>query len=803
MATNKTRPARGGRGRGGTWLITFFIAAVAVGLAFSPAGGFKAAVFAQTDFNPAIPPQSVEDIEALEAYRSFDPTVPPQSVEDIEALNAYTRASNAADAYTGGSGVTQGADNPGAKAAAVQEKGAPPKKPKTIGCIALTVLGVPVAFNWDACAANIVYLIMWIFSWILWLAGIILDMSIYYTLNLSDLMSHVPVVDIGWKIFRDLANILFIFILLWIAIGTILGLVSGKTKEMVFHLVIVALLMNFSLFITKAVIDGSNIVALHFYNLIVTPSAGRTGLAALTPNSSFSGAFMEGLRIQTLYDPQTAGGQALRDTGSFTDFAAQVSGVVINMGKVILMGLLGIILMLTAAYVFLVAAILFIIRVVVLMMVMILSPLAFLAFALPAAKEYAEVWRKQLINQSLFAPLYLALSYVVVGTIQSDAFKYGVMSVNRQDTTAAAAATVTSAAAVFGIGPGGAVSTAGFAFVFNFIILIALMLASILVAKKMGAIGVETAVKLGKEARGFVGRQIMRGTYVTAAGGVVGYGAKGVGAVVGRIPGLKNVGDKISGFGEKTMEGAERVQKKIDIAELDKKFGKSTFGRTELGDFIRQETTGGALFGVKAKFGAEKTVKQAYEESEKLRELREDTRNKEAVQQAADRLKIAEQAEKAYARPDIKNFTDKDGKVDEQGFAAAEQTYIEKLKEILRPKRDDFENSSDFDAAEKFYRKIVEQLDLKQPKRADFSTQAEFDAALTAYENRPLERPTSHASTTELKVAQIMYDNIEKQKTMQEKDTEEKRAAVGTAMNFLSPQGFAELSERDIKELAP
>src|SRR3989338_4272130 len=140
---------------------------------------------------------------------------------------------------------------------------APPKdKPDFAGCVYW------FGINIDACLANIVYMIMWIFSWVLWIAGKILDMSLYYTLHMSDLLTHVPVVDIGWKIFRDIANICFIFVLLWTAIGTILGVNSGKTKELLAPIVVVALLINFSLFITKAVVDASNIVALHFYELI-------------------------------------------------------------------------------------------------------------------------------------------------------------------------------------------------------------------------------------------------------------------------------------------------------------------------------------------------------------------------------------------------------------------------------------------------------------------------------------------------------------------------------------------------------
>jgi hypothetical protein len=536
----------------------------------------------------------------------------------VQELNPNSVVTGAAAPSPNGAQTTP--QSTGQKAASADNQGANGKNPPTtIGCLSGN-FGIP-SLNLDACAASIVYIIMWIFSWFLWLAGKILDMSIYYTLNMADLMKHVPIVDIGWRIFRDLANILFIFILLWTAIGTILGLATGKTKEIIVNLVIVALLMNFSLFITKAVIDGSNIVALHFYNLIVTPNPKPNGdeiqsvVSFVTPTSSFSGAFMEGLKIQTVYEPQTAGGQALQQAGIQSDLNSQIAGGVINFGKIILIGIFGIILMITAAYVFIVAAILFIIRVVVLMMVMILSPLGFLSFVLPSTEHYAEEWKEKLISQSIFAPIYMALCYVVVLTIQTDAFKFGVMTVNRQDTAYSAASTAVSAAKlIFGTGGADNGTTAGLAFVFNFILLIGLMLGSIMVAHKLEATGVEFADEVGKEARAFVGRTVVRGTYVSAVGNVVGGAASTLGKWTGR-EGLKN-------FGDKFKSGAEKVQKNIDINELDKKFKRTGFGATELGSFIRKKTTGGSLFGAHAKFGGEESVEEYYEDSEKLKNRR-------------------------------------------------------------------------------------------------------------------------------------------------------------------------------------
>ena len=61
---------------------------------------------------------------------------------------------------------------------------------------------------------------------------------------------------------------IFILVLLYVAIQTILGL-SHETKTVIINVIIMALLINFSMFFTKVVIDSSNILALVFYNKLI------------------------------------------------------------------------------------------------------------------------------------------------------------------------------------------------------------------------------------------------------------------------------------------------------------------------------------------------------------------------------------------------------------------------------------------------------------------------------------------------------------------------------------------------------
>src|SRR3989338_4048102 len=128
-----------------------------------------------------------------------------------------------------------------------------------------------IVTNIKGCVAQIMDIAMWIAARTLWIAGVLFNITLDYTLNLNTLLEKMPIVDIGWKVLRDIANIVFIFITLWCGISITLGIGDNGKKAWGYlaQMVLVALFINFSLFIAKAVVDASNVAALHFYSLIV------------------------------------------------------------------------------------------------------------------------------------------------------------------------------------------------------------------------------------------------------------------------------------------------------------------------------------------------------------------------------------------------------------------------------------------------------------------------------------------------------------------------------------------------------
>lgn len=285
------------------------------------------------------------------------------------------------------------------------------------------------------CIARLAFIILGVASWVLWLAAILFNVSIGYSLNMSQLLKDLPMVDIGWTTFRDVTNIFFIFIILYIAVNTILGNAKYNAKTLLGKVIYTAVLINFSLFFTQAMIDVSNILALQFYGKIKTTTqninVSITGTATGNGGDStysevsnkdggISAAFTNALGMQTIWGTGAAeqgktGGAAAGLSPNAQQKTAEGSGL--NAGNLIIVGLGGTVFVLITAFVFFAGAIMFIIRAITLIFLMILSPLAFMAQILPSTQKYAGEWWDALIKNLIFPPVYILFLYMVISML--------------------------------------------------------------------------------------------------------------------------------------------------------------------------------------------------------------------------------------------------------------------------------------------------------------------------------------------------------------------------------------------------
>ena len=110
-----------------------------------------------------------------------------------------------------------------------------------------------------------------VFGWLAGAAGWMLNYAInefiigFAALFYSDAGTPVgtigPAVDLAWVTVRDIFNLGFIFGLIWIGFKMILNSDDSGTRRWLVYLIMAALLVNFSLFITKFVVDVANITA--------------------------------------------------------------------------------------------------------------------------------------------------------------------------------------------------------------------------------------------------------------------------------------------------------------------------------------------------------------------------------------------------------------------------------------------------------------------------------------------------------------------------------------------------------------
>jgi len=257
-----------------------------------------------------------------------------------------------------------------------------------LGCTSLTSISL------ESCVAQLAYIIWSVSAAITRVAAQFLDFFIYYSTNSSSYINSF--IDEGWSSIRDIANIFFIIALLFIAIKTILNLNVTNNKKLIGAVIVVALVINFSLFTTKVVIDASNILAKVFYNSIDTKDSKGNPVAEKNGQKSVS------LSVVEKFDPQKlTTGQSVFDLNPF---------------GFIFMTLASAVLLLYMTFIFFSVALLFVTRVVSLWMAMIFSPIAFASYTVPfdipgfGHKE----WWKSLLENAMLAPLFVFFLYIII-----------------------------------------------------------------------------------------------------------------------------------------------------------------------------------------------------------------------------------------------------------------------------------------------------------------------------------------------------------------------------------------------------
>ncbi|MCR4311557.1 MAG: hypothetical protein NUV54_03280, partial [Candidatus Taylorbacteria bacterium] len=291
---------------------------------------------------------------------------------------------------------------------------------------------------------------------------------------------------------------------------------------------------------------------------------------------------------------------------------------------------------------------------------------------------------------------------------------------------------------------------------------------------------------------------------------------------------------------------SEKAQRTMDVNELDKKFRDSAFGATELGSFIREQTTGRA---VHAKFGGEKSVHEGYEESEKLFSRRFAIENMQNAKNTADQVEGARGrllAEKPKWQD--KKYKNDDGSFNQAKFHVDFEKWMNSFKPVAEnyaPNRyakeyrnpDGTFNQAEFDKdtkegkvqTNKKYKnadgsfnqalyntdvlagqaEFTKDLSLfestlkRQPHRAIHAAGPAGDATFAAeqkkfeeYFEKPDRTSISYASSKRI------TDNRNKIKDQKANEVKKLEGSLGSFINQIVPDEFARMSEKDIMKMA-
>lgn len=210
--------------------------------------------------------------------------------------------------------------------------------------------------------------------------------------------TDLPIIQSGWKIMRDFANMLFIIALIVMAYGTIFNVPKYDFRSLLPRFIVIAVLINFSLVLGGLMIDATQVLNNTFLNAM----------------GDISGRLGQGLSPAALL-PNTAN---IEDASSIVDVAG-ASIVTLFFGIWFLFAfIVSVAVPMTVAFV----------RIPVLWALLIVSPMAWLLSILPATKGAFNAWWKQFLAWNLFLPYYLFFLYFALFFLsQKDAVLAGML----------------------------------------------------------------------------------------------------------------------------------------------------------------------------------------------------------------------------------------------------------------------------------------------------------------------------------------------------------------------------------------
>ncbi len=374
-------------------------------------------------------------------------------------------------------------------------------------------------------------------------------------------------VEIVWQAIRDLVNLALIFGLIYIGFRFILSSDDSGAKRNLVMLIIAALLVNFSLFFSKAVIDLTHVAANSFEESIVPARGGDRDIAgAFASTLNFSSILSDGNRVGN--DQEVS--------------ASSIWGVIFLTAAVLLV----------AAFVFAAVGFLLIVRFIVLTFLLMTSPVAVLGMIFPNMQSLSSRWMRLFLGQAFLAPIMMLMLYASLMVLSGMSVR--VHSGGLMDNSGI-------------IGTGGDVLQA----LPYYLLGIGFLLATLVISKQLGAYGAQGTISVGKRLAGHARSAALSPVRL---GGRVGAYAAGA------------AGRNVVGSAGRSLSNSRTVQRWAGSSGwrgVAGKAGRATGDAAAAASYdVRR------VGGVGKKLGIGEGKKRSYDQSQKDREKKEKERAK-------------------------------------------------------------------------------------------------------------------------------------------------------------------------------
>ncbi|MFH1308454.1 MAG: hypothetical protein ABIH51_00385 [Patescibacteria group bacterium] len=322
--------------------------------------------------------------------------------------------------------------------------------------------------------------------------------------------SNMNVVKKAWGTTRDIANMMFILFLVVVAFATILRNEQYGVKQLLPKIILIALLINFSFVIAATIVDFSNIASKLFINEIRTKT-GEGGISGTFGDAMSLGETKMSVNCEEYVNKK------IKECARWA--AAGLIGAAINLNcqikyanlkktceknKEILVSdregnflnsivslTVGSLVMLIAAFTFFAGGIMLLIRIVVIWFLLMIVPLAFICYIMPALRKNWQDWWKTFLKWCFFAPIYtffIWLAFIVATNGNNKQIATSIV-----DEVAKKSVGFDPYGSTFVINPAEQLISYGF--------IIALLIGGIIVSQKLGIYGANTAMNIAKKAK--------------------------------------------------------------------------------------------------------------------------------------------------------------------------------------------------------------------------------------------------------------------------------------------------------------